>query len=73
MNTHGKDESLNRNRFENLYQYLYQNGNAITYAILNDTGKLMASAVFFFSHNRAYYILVGDDPNGKTLGASHAL
>ena len=73
MNTHGKDENLNRNRFENLYQYLYQNGNAITYAILNDTGKLMASAVFFFSHNRAYYILVGNDPNGKTLGASHAL
>ena len=36
-------------------------------------GQLLATAVFFFSHNRAYYILVGNHPNGKTLGASHTL
>ena len=34
---------------------------------------LLASAVFLFSHNRWYYILVGNHPNGKTLGASHYL
>jgi hypothetical protein len=34
---------------------------------------LIASAVFLFSHNRAYYILVGNHANGRTLGASHAL
>ncbi len=38
---------------------------------LND--ELLASAVFLFSHNRWYYILVGNHPNGKTLGASHYL
>ncbi|HET7896231.1 MAG TPA: hypothetical protein VFL47_01130, partial [Flavisolibacter sp.] len=35
--------------------------------------ELLASAVFLFSHNRAYYVLVGNHPNGRTLGASHAL
>lgn len=34
---------------------------------------MIASCVFFFSNNRAYYILVGNHPNGKTIGASHAL
>ncbi|HQW43835.1 MAG TPA: hypothetical protein PLX74_06630, partial [Chitinophagaceae bacterium] len=29
--------------------------------------------IFFFSHQRAYYILVGNSPNGKTIGASHML
>jgi len=33
----------------------------------------MASSVFFFSHNRAYYILVGNTVEGKSIGASHAL
>ena len=45
---------------------------ATTYGIsLNE--ELLASCVFFFSHKRAYYILVGNHPNGKTIGASHAL
>ena len=46
---------------------------AITYGIFSGEGQLLSSAVFFFSHNRAYYILVGNHPNGRTLGASHAL
>jgi hypothetical protein len=29
--------------------------------------------VFFFYKKRAYYILVGNHPDGKTIGASHAL
>jgi hypothetical protein len=43
------------------------------YGILDKQGKLLASAVYFFSQNRAYYILVGNHPDGKTIGASHAL
>lgn len=35
--------------------------------------QLLASAVFLFSHNRWYYILVGNHAHGKTLGASHYL
>jgi len=46
---------------------------ATTYAIVSPQGETVASCVFFFSHKRAYYILVGNHPNGKTLGASHAL
>lgn len=60
-------------RFAKLYQQLRANKQAITYAVYNALGELLASGVFFFYKNRAYYILVGNHPNGKTLGASHAL
>jgi Acetyltransferase (GNAT) domain len=60
-------------RFEKLYSLLYKKEQATTYAVYTKDNQLMASAVFFFSHNRAYYIMVGNHPNGKTLGASHAL
>jgi hypothetical protein len=46
---------------------------AITYGIFSAQNELLASCVFFLSHNKAYYILVGNHPNGKTIGASHAL
>ena len=60
-------------RFESLYQLLYKKEKATTYAVHTKEGQLLAAAVFFFSHRRAYYIMVGNHPNGKTLGASHAL
>jgi hypothetical protein len=56
-----------------LYELLKTRGQAKIYAILDPKNKVLASAVFFFSHNRAYYIMVGNHPDGKTLGASHAL
>jgi len=59
--------------FKNLFLFLKQKGQAKTYGILSKSGELLASCVFFFSHSRAYYILVGNHPNGRTLGASHAL
>lgn len=59
--------------FETLYHSLYEKKQATTYAVYNKEKQLMAAAVFFFSHGRAYYILVANYPNGKTLGASHAL
>jgi hypothetical protein len=59
--------------FEQLYKHLHAKKQAATYAICGATGQLLASAVFFFSHTRAYYILPGNHPNGKTMGASHAL
>jgi hypothetical protein len=60
-------------RFEKLYQQLYREQKATTYAVYSKEEQLIASVVFFLSHNRAYYIMVGNHPNGKTLGASHAL
>lgn len=59
--------------FQKLYLLLYKKEKATTYGVYTKEGQLIAAAVFFFSHNRAYYILVGNHPNGKTLGASHAL
>ena len=61
------------NRFEKLFQLLYSKQKATSYGVYTKEGQLIASAVFFFSHGRAYYIMVGNHPNGKTLGASHAL
>ena len=59
--------------FISLYKILSGKGEACNYGIYSSNGKLMASAAFFFSNKRAYYILVGNDPDGKTMGASHAL
>ena len=58
--------------FKKLYEFLKGRGQAKTYAIIDLNNKVLASAVFFFSHNRAYYIMVGNHPDGKTIGASHA-
>jgi hypothetical protein len=60
-------------RFKKLFHLLQQKDAAKTYGVLSASGDLLASCVFFFSHHRAYYILVGNHPNGRTLGASHAL
>jgi hypothetical protein len=68
-NTSGKDFE----NFKALYSILKEKHRAGNYGIYSDAGQLLSSAVFFFSHNRAYYILVGNHPNGRTLGASHAL
>lgn len=59
--------------FKKLFQWLKEKDKAKTYGIVSKQDQLIASAVFLFSHNRAYYILVGNHPNGRTLGASHAL
>lgn len=63
----------NMKRFRNLYDSLSIRGNVITYAIQFPSGEIGASAVFFFSHNRAYYILVGNHESGRNTGASHSL
>lgn len=60
-------------QFKKLFQLLYKDKKATTYGVYTKEEKLIASAVFFFSHNRAYYIMVGNHPIGKTLGASHTL
>ena len=60
-------------QFKKLFGILYDKEMATSYGIRTSSGQLIASAAFFFSHQRAYYILVGNHPNGKTSGASHAL
>lgn len=72
MKTRSKETADNVNRFRKLYRLLDHQKKAVSYGI-SLKGEILASAVFFFSHNRAYYILVGNHPDGKTVGASHAL
>lgn len=73
MRSYGEESADNVARFKKLYRLLREKNMAITYGILSPKQELIASCVFFFSHNRAYYILVGNHPDGRTLGASHAL
>ncbi|MEO6546351.1 MAG: GNAT family N-acetyltransferase [Ferruginibacter sp.] len=58
---------------QTLYQHLHAQGKATCYGVYSASGELLASCVWFFSHRRAYYILAGNHPAGKTAGASHAL
>ncbi|WP_276500675.1 GNAT family N-acetyltransferase [Terrimonas pollutisoli] len=73
MRTYSKESADNIERFSGLYDYLEKRGQATTYGVHSNNNELIASAVFFFSHDRAYYILVGNHPNGRTIGASHML
>lgn len=59
--------------FSSLFSILAQKNNAVTYGVWSSQQQLVASCVYFFSHNRAYYIVVGNHPNGRTSGASHLM
>jgi hypothetical protein len=73
MRNYSKESSENVERFRKLYHYLQPLGMATTYGIQSTRNELIASCIFLFSHKRAYYILVGNHPDGRTIGASHAL
>jgi lipid II:glycine glycyltransferase (peptidoglycan interpeptide bridge formation enzyme) len=60
-------------RFEQLFETLREREAAIAYGCYSASHQLLAAAVFLFSNARSYYILAGNHPNGKTLGASHLL
>lgn len=72
MREHGHESADNINRFRNLFTVLQEKNMARTYGIFQGE-QLGASAVFFSSHQRLYYILVGNHPSGREMGASHAL
>ena len=59
--------------FKSLYQKLVTTQQAMTYGVYTSANQLVASCVLFLSHKRLYYIMVGNHPNGRTIGASHAL
>lgn len=73
MQVYGKESAENVNRFRRLYSVLAEKKMTATYGICNSSGTVLASCIFFFSHNRAYYILVGNHPDSRNTGASHAL
>ncbi|MGZ3848953.1 MAG: GNAT family N-acetyltransferase [Flavisolibacter sp.] len=69
----GQTTASDYRRFSALYEDLKALSKAESYGIYGKEDQLLASCVFFFSPHRVYYILVGNHPNGRTLGASHAL
>lgn len=73
MQLQGTKPGQNVERFRKLYNYLQEKQMATTYGVYSAEGVLLASAAFFFSHNRACYILVGNNPEARSTGASHAL
>ena len=72
MKSQGQESTNNIMRFRELFARLEERGLTETYGVYRED-DLLASAVFFFSHQRAYYILVGNDPKGRDSGASHML
>lgn len=73
MKNHSGHQRHDFEGFKNIYHLLYAEQKSITYGVFSSSRELLSSCVFFFSNNRAYYILVGNHPNGRTTGASHAL
>jgi hypothetical protein len=69
----GAAKEQDYSNFKKLYEFLATRKEAEVYGMVDSQNRLLASCIFFFSHNRAYYILVGNHPDGRTLGASHAL
>ena len=59
--------------FSKLFAILQKKKMAVTYGIYSAQQQLVSSSGWFFSHDRAYYILVGNHPNGRTSGASHLM
>lgn len=58
--------------FLTLMENWIQVGRAQTYGV-RVNGSLRAGALFLLDRGRSYYLLAGNHPDGKTLGASHAL
>lgn len=59
--------------FFKLYEILKKKKMAVTYGVYSKNDQLTASCAYVFSHKRAYYILVGNHPDGRTSGASHLM
>jgi hypothetical protein len=59
--------------FSKAFSKLKSQDKACTYGVFSKRNRLMASCAFIFSHGRAYYILVGNHPDGRTSGASHLM
>jgi len=73
MKTYSKDSAEDLQRFGKLYHHLSERQQACSYGVLSAKNELVASCIFTFSGKRAYYILVGNHPDGRTVGASHFL
>jgi len=69
----GKDAKENLARFSQLNACLEKRNQSRAYGVSDKNGNLLSSCIFFTSHNRAYYILVGNDEASRNYGSSHYL
>ena len=58
--------------FKKLVEFLTAKNNASASGVYHKN-ELVASCIFFYDKKRIYYILAGNDPKGKRIGASHYL
>ena len=65
--------AIDYEHFAKVFEHLRKKNSTATYGVYSAQGQLTASCAFIFSHNRAYYVLVGNHPNGRTSGASHLM
>jgi hypothetical protein len=69
-----KFTTVEEGMFEKLHTaYKSCQGNSKIYGVFTKEGILLASCVFLFFKNRAYYWLVGNTPKSKAYGASSLL
>jgi len=73
MQAQGHQPGEGVQRFRKIFQQLATANSAKAFGVFDTTGFLLASAVFFYGNNRAYYILVGNSPEARQTGASHML
>jgi hypothetical protein len=59
--------------FSRLLEQLRSKKMLETYGVYSAQNNLLASCVWIFAHQRAYYILVGNHPESKLYGSSHLL
>ncbi len=71
--TFSQIEAIHFEHFKKVFDFFYTQNKATTYGVYTPNGHLISSCAFLFSNNRAYYILVGNHPDSKAFGASHAL
>ncbi len=60
-------------RFTHLYHALENRQMATTRGVIDTKGQLLASGVFLFANGNAYYVIAGNNPEGRKTGASHLL
>lgn len=59
-------------RLERIYRHYYEAGRAKAYGVYLGS-DLLSAAAFLFSHNRAYYWLVSNEPESRNHGSSPML
>lgn len=70
----GKSGALSNTDFgklKNMFHHLASRSEAETIGVYGRENKLLASAIFFITNSRIYYVLAVNDPEGRSIAGSH--